>query len=355
MANIVFKIPSEIEGGYNFKLNKWTGTISITSNSDDNNFLSKDIEIYENTKLLGVINFDSNKKASIQIHNNNAIYTLKLTCNDFDYIRKVTTQPSDATGKTYSVTNLTNKPINWADSTTSHDANDEIIKDMINRYYTGDLTLEVIKQYWSVGQDRCVNLQAIPAISGFDNAKSTQKLQMRIIGFEHDELVTPRGDKTKALITVQPYYTLNSTGAISDVQDGSWKDSRRRQWLQYEYYNALPTFYQEMMQEIKYETINEDDTIETISDKIFLLSPTEVNLSGTNIPILGSVYEYYSSASGYRIKNIGPSSTTKAIWWLRSHNIGAPLNFNVINSSGSVTAYAETTLNTAYICPACCL
>ena len=90
------------------------------------------------------------------------------------------------------------------------------------------------------------------------------------------------------------------------------------------------------------------------TDKLFLLSHTEVNLPTT--PDLGTVLEYYSNAptsgdSKIRVKYDRTSHSTARVWWFRTPN---PTNACYVRGCTSAGALYSSNANNGYGCsPAC--
>ena len=144
---------------------------------------------------------------------------------------------------------------------------DKEIANMINGYYNGKISLADIQSVWGVGDTRTVRLSAMPAT--YVNEKHrTQVVEYQILGFNHDNLVTPINGKTKALITVDQKNCLmdkinydnmkkghpeiisprTEDGFINATNDNTtgWKNCARRKWCNEIYRNSLPNYLKKL-------------------------------------------------------------------------------------------------------------
>ena len=96
-------------------------------------------------------------------------------------------------------------------------------------------------------------------------------------------------------------------------------------------------------------TVTDGGGQETFSDKVFLLSPYEVDL-GTEGNTTGEfIYPFYSGAGNAgRIKKLG---TTTRNWWLRSPNVSNSYTVRIVFTDGSLTGHSA--YNAIGVSPAC--
>ena len=155
--------------------------------------------------------------------------------------------------------------------------------------------------FWSVGATKTIKLNGVSYTA-------------QIIGFNHDTK-TAGG---KAGITFQLVDCLNNTYQMnsSDTNVGGWKSSALRSRMS-EFLGQLDEDLQSVIKPVnKLVSIgNETSTIETVSDKLFLLSEVEI-YSSTHLYFAGegSQYEWYK-AGNTRVKKVNGS---KYSWWERS-------------------------------------
>ena len=180
---------------------------------------------------------------------------------------------------------------------------------------------------WSVGDKKTV------AIDGVN-------YQVQIIGFNHD-------DKTaggKAGITFQMVdclsteYNMNS----SNTNNGGWKNSAMRSRMS-TFLSQLPSDLQSVIKAVnKLVSVgNKTSTIETVSDKLFLLSEVEIfGFTTYSFAGEGSQYEWYK-AGNTKVKKVNGSANN---WWERSPQYNGTDYFCAVNSSGKVN-YGSASYN----------
>ena len=155
---------------------------------------------------------------------------------------------------------------------------------------------------WSVGDKKTVN------IDGTD-------YQCQIIGFNHD---TKTAGGT-AGITFQLVDCLNSTYQMnsSDTNSGGWTSCAMRSSTMATLLTKLPSALQNVIKAVNKLTSagSQNATINTTSDKLFLLSEVEIFGSITNSkPGEGSQYAYYQAGNS-KVKKVNGSASN---WWERS-------------------------------------
>ena len=263
-------------------------------------------------------------------------------------------------------------------------ATDSQVAAMVNGYYSGDLGLGAIKSVWAVGQEREISLSAMTGgditnteVSGVTNTLTAevhraQTVKMVILDFDHDELTTAQGSKTKALITLgqkdclmdadceagTKYGSSNTEiGRMnnSDTNLGGWKGCPRRTWCNNNYYNALPNYLKTLVKTVNKLSSegNQSTNIVTTQDKCWLVSETEVYRTRFySADGEGTQYPYYATASNrYKLPKWRSSSVSN-FWWERSPRSNAT-SFCLVSTNGNAYFYSAPTI--AGIAPSCCL
>lgn len=238
---------------------------------------------------------------------------------------------------------------------------DEQIVAMVNAYYNDEITLDDVKSVWSVGDAREMEFSAIPAqCVEVSEGQETQKVEIVIIDFNHNDLYETVNGKSKALITVQLKDCLNNYGNLDPYIDAfatgefnGWFYTRRYYWADKWCYESIPLTIRDSIKKVKsyfYYYIKSDSTYITSYgvSNCFLLSEYEIfgNKNYINIEE-GYQYEYYKNTSN-RIKS-------NATWWTRS-NIDTSHNFTkfcIVKEDG--TEGYDTITSSNGICPAFCL
>lgn len=250
------------------------------------------------------------------------------------------------------------------------DATDAELATMLQKHYAGEIDLT---DYWTVGDKRTIHLNAMSA-TGVSEAHHADDYEFVIIGMNHDDLTTPINGITKAAITVQMDRILY-TDTTSETYDsgnrdvahefgymnstntnvGGWTSCARRTWCNNVFFGALPATIQSMIKNVDKKTSagNISSTINTDSDKVFLLS--EIEIFGTttfSFSDEGSKYHYFDTASNIYKK---PSEDTyvNAYWWERSPSISSINRFCYVTKTGD--AYHHNAANIYGLAPAFCL
>lgn len=183
---------------------------------------------------------------------------------------------------------------------------------------------------WNVGDKKTIN------IGGTD-------YQFQIIGFNHDTK-TAGG---KAGITFQMVDCMNAKEYMnsSDTNSGGWTSCAMRTSTLNSIFSSLPADLQNVIKAVNKLTSagNKSATINTTSDKLFLLSEVEIfgsthySKSGE-----GSQYAYYKAGNS-KVKKVNGSASD---WWERSPSSGngnyfcavannaSPIHFNAIWTEG---------------------
>ena len=174
---------------------------------------------------------------------------------------------------------------------------------------------------WSVGAKKTIKLNGVSYTA-------------QIIGFNHDTK-TAGG---KAGITFQLVDCLNTTYQMnsSNTNVGGWKSSAMRS-LMSEFLGQLDEDLQSVIKPVnKLVSIgNNTSTIETVSDKLFLLSEVEIFGSTTySFAGEGSQYAWYK-AGNTKVKKVNGSAHA---WWERSPSSGATASFCSVRSGGSANS-----------------
>ena len=181
--------------------------------------------------------------------------------------------------------------------------------------------LGMAKQFWSVGDTKTISVNGT-------------NYEFQIIGFNHD-------DKTaggKAGITFQMVDCLSTTYNMnsSNTNNGGWKNSAMRSRMS-TFLSQLPSDLQSVIKAVnKLVSVgNNTSTIETVSDKLFLLSEVEIFGSTTySFAGEGSQYAWYK-AGNTKVKKV---NGTADYWWERSPYSGNPKSFCSVSSDGNAHA-----------------
>lgn len=173
--------------------------------------------------------------------------------------------------------------------------------------------------------------------------------QVDIIGKNHDDLADGSG---KAALTLQLHdcygtkYSMNETG----TNTGGWKSSVMRSTSLPAILALVPEEMQSGIREVskKTSTGGASATIETVSDKLFLLSEVEVcGTEGDSAAGEGTQYAYYKDGPGNRKVKLRSGSLSS--WWLRSPDSAATDAFCYMSAGAYVsTATSSQTIGVAF-------
>ena len=174
---------------------------------------------------------------------------------------------------------------------------------------------------WNVGDKKTIN------IDGTD-------YQFQIIGFNHD---TKTAGGT-AGITFQMVDCMNGEAQMnsSDTNSGGWKNCAMRTATMASLFSKLPSALQNVIKAVNKLTSagSQSATINTTSDKLFLLSEVEIFGSTTYSKSgEGSQYAYYKAGNSKAKKVNGSAS----YWWERSPYGSNSAVFCIVDSSGGAT------------------
>lgn len=153
-----------------------------------------------------------------------------------------------------------------------------------------------------------------------------------IIGFDHDTLSTGG----KAGITWQLQNCLATTYPMnsSNTNSGGWKNSVMRTSTMATLLNQLPTALKNVIKAVNKLSSagSQSNTIETTSDKLFLLSEVEI-FGGTTYSKAGEGQQYdYYKAGNPKVKTVNGSAYH---WWERSPYGSNSTYFCLVHGSGS--------------------
>lgn len=194
------------------------------------------------------------------------------------------------------------------------------------------------QDYWKIGDTKTV------AVNGVN-------YQFQIIGFDHDNLTTKDGTRTKAGITFQMVDCLSTTYYMnsSNTNSGGWNGSYMKKTVMTTLLNQLPAALKNVLKSVnKLSGTGGGSTsgTQTTNDKLFLLS--EVEIFGTttySVPGEGTQYAYYKAGNS-KIKKVNGSAGG---WWERSPHSGGTSYFCFVNNNGGASYdYASDTRGVSF-------
>ena len=166
--------------------------------------------------------------------------------------------------------------------------------------------------------------------------------QVDIIGKNHDTYASGG----KAPLTFQLHDCYGDTKAMnsSDTNSGGWKNSAMRTTHLPAILALMPTEVQNGIREVskKASEGGASSTIETVSDKLFLLSEVEI-FGSTSYSAAGegTQYDYYKAGNSKVKKRNGSAAT----WWERSPFASYSANFCLVYSNGNANSSGASYAN----------
>ena len=179
----------------------------------------------------------------------------------------------------------------------------------------------IASSIWSVGDKKTV------AIDGVN-------YQAQIIGFDHDT----KTSGGKAGITFQLVDCLNSIYPMNstNTNGGGWTSCAMRTSTMATLLTKLPSALQNVIKAVNKLTSagSQSATINTTSDKLFLLSDVEIlGYVSSSFAGEGTQYDWYK-AGNTKVKKVNGSASH---WWVRSPYKYSATNFCYVNSDGNAT------------------
>lgn len=320
---------------------------TLAVSTEESTLFGQTVTLTLNGNIVGTTVFADNGTCSFVVQNPGA-YT--ITCGEAHKYLTVTVD--NVVNKTVISVELSLlKIVAFATGT------DAEIAKMIQAHYNDKIN---IADYWAVGDMRTVHLSAMSA-TGVGESHRAQTVQFVIGDFEHDDLATAINGHTKAAITLlQKDCLMDASNASNPVNGehntengymnssstnvGSWKNCARRAWCNNVFFAALPSTWQSMVKIVNKKTSvgNNQSTIETVQDKIFLASTIEIFDAKTN-PYAGegTQYQYYKNATAnrYKMPKWDPSSVANRCWE-RSPFMGYTDGFCLVANDGKMKGSA---------------
>ena len=156
--------------------------------------------------------------------------------------------------------------------------------------------------------------------------------QVDIIGKNHDTYAA--GGKAPLTFQLHDCYADAKAMNSSNTNSGGWKNSAMRTTHLPAILALMPTEVQNGIREVskKASVGRASSTIETVSDKLFLLSEVEIFGSTTYSEAgEGTQYDYYKAGNS-KVKKRNDSATS---WWERSPRAGDSTRFCLVLSGGA--------------------
>lgn len=159
--------------------------------------------------------------------------------------------------------------------------------------------------------------------------------QVDIIGKNHDTYAA--GGRCPLTFQLHDCYGDTKKMNRSNTNSGGWKNSAMRTTHLPAILALMPTEVQNGIREVskKASVGGASSTIETVSDKLFLLSEVEIFGSSTySAAGEGTQYDYYKAGNSKVKKRSGSA----VAWWERSPSASSSASFCVVSSGGGANS-----------------
>ena len=261
---------SEVEtkdfyGVYFGELTAWQATITVTVTDAVAGAVEGALVTATSTeKTYGPVATDAEGKVTIKI-GKAGTYKINAT-NGTDTAAEVSVDVLE-NGMEYPVNMSVLKIVTWADGT------DEEVAAMVAAADRGEIKLS---DYWSVGDERKVNLSAMAA-TGVSESHAAQTVTMVLM----NEGGVPLADGSECNFVVGQKNGLTENGYMnsSNTNSGSWGNCARRKWCNEVYFAALPTYLQNMFKKMTTKTPLAEGAgaeVQTVEDMIALPASAQV-------------------------------------------------------------------------------
>lgn len=178
---------------------------------------------------------------------------------------------------------------------------------------------KIVPPTWKVGDQKAMT------IGGTDYL-------IDIIGINHDTYTA--GGTAPLTFQLHDCYADTKAMNSSNTNSGGWKNSAMRTTHLPAILALMPTEVQNGIREVskKASVGGASSTIETVSDKLFLLSEVEI-FGSTSYSAAGegTQYDYYKAGNSKVKKRNGSA----AFWWERSPHASNSTGFCLVDSGGS--------------------
>ena len=190
-------------------------------------------------------------------------------------------------------------------------------------------------------------------------------LTYRIIGINHDDLADGSGKAGLTFLTTST--GISSHMNVTATNAGGWEKSELRQKMNSgEIWNLMPSDFQSKVKAVRKLTnnvgggsANKDATVTATSDRLFLLSYSEIVETPWNVwseyPWIGKEGIQYEAFKGKVTNNYSGNDCLKigGYWWERSANPNYSGLFLGVYSDGR-PSYGNIATGSLCVCPAWC-
>lgn len=187
------------------------------------------------------------------------------------------------------------------------------------------------------------NVPASWVVGNYKNMTINGKAyRIDIIGKNHDTYAA--GGTAPLTFQMHDCYTETKQMNSSNTNSGGWQNSAMRTTHLPAILNMMPAEVKAAIRDVQKKSSagNQSSSIQTINDKLFLLSEIEIFGSTTySFAGEGKQYAYYQAGNS-KVKNLSGSAY---YWWERSPNSSDSIRFCTVTSGGNANAGANSASN----------
>ena len=337
------------------------------------------VDIADSNNSFVAINVEDalSELKSSTVMSNNGIHGLKVYKTISGTTTKYNLQVYDDTDSSWhgfsndDNSNVNVKIVTWADGT------DQEIADMVAAADAGTINLA---DYWAVGDQRTVSLNAMNGVSTIETHSAQQVTWVLVANCasanSNNEKINANDSNSYQLVSATssgrtiPSFIIGQKKSLAtegymnptNTNSGSWNGCARRTWCNNQYYNAIPTTLRAILKQVKVATISEysSSTMKYSDDYIFLNAAKEIfggagrgNFQYSNTTESSHLVQLsYYETSSHRIKYQGSTSNAYQ-WWNRSPHYNSSSYFCGVNSGGS--AHDDSASHTNGLAPCGCV
>ncbi len=230
-------------------------------------------------------------------------------------------------------------------------ATDEELLEILEKAYSGEINLS---DYWKVGDERKVELSAMPAT--YVNEKHVSQTVTFVLMNAGGKILSDQetDDVECQFIVGQKNVLADGTTAEEGYMHSSygygWHNSKRRTWCNNIYYNSLPESFRILFKKFKNVTIEKPLSSNLITTEDYFAIPSSREVANNGNEGEGAQFLYYKTSAN-KIKKIGNTSTATS-YWTRSPSSSLKCTRAIKRDGGT---YAPETTSLEGITPFGCI
>lgn len=196
----------------------------------------------------------------------------------------------------------------WANGT------DAEIAEMLRAHYQGELN---IYDYWSVGDQRVIHMDAIPSTSDYSYV-AARDITLILVNRGGKYLASDPSQECAFAVGFKECIATNLQIIKNTSTTYKWENCHARTWLNESVLNAIPEGMRNLLKKHLNKCTDYSSNITSVED--YLECPARVEIDGVATSPYnseGAQFEYYRTKAN-RIKKIGASDTFGAFYYTRT-------------------------------------